>query len=215
MYFLAYECFDGHSVLFRAYNVYLVAVLQGSLVIGHNEFLASQHACAYHVAAQELAHRVHRLSVERVVCYYQRHGVRLCVCVVVDFALQCAFLVFKVNAAYIAYQYGSAYNAEHAKRICASVTRSYLRNLRALHCSGQCFVGRTETRGVCYRSKQHAHHHRQVVGIVSVEEQVVKREHYPYVQQHEPYGEHVESHSAFAETLEERRANLQAYAVDE
>ena len=48
---------------------------------------------------------------------------------------------------------------------------------------------------------------------MNVETKVVESQHYGYVQNHKPYGEHVKGESAFLEAFKERRSHLQPHAI--
>ena len=168
LYLFADERLDGCGVLLGADDVEFVALLEHRLAVGHDELRAAEDGGAHHVAAQEVAHRLHRLAHEGVIGDDERHGVGLGVGVVAVLQLVHLVLLLGVDAADVTDGDGSADDAEHTERVGAGVAVGYLGS--AAGRLRECFIGSAEARGVGDCAAEHTHHHGQVDRILGVEE---------------------------------------------
>ena len=129
------------------------------------------------------------------------------------FHVQLFFLLLRVYLADILDQNGSTNDANHTKRVGASITiGNTWRTIREY--AEQRFIGSTKTWGIGYSTIERTYHHRKVVGITCVKEQVVACKHYAYVEENGSCREQVEGDTTFLETLEETRAYLKTNHED-
>ena len=121
--------------------------------------------------------------------------------------VELGFFLCQVNTGDVLDEDGSTDDTNHTQRISTGVTVGDARSTIRENAE-QCLVGSTKTRSVGNRTIQGAHHHRQVLWVAGVEEEVVASEHHKDVEQDGCSRKHVQRYTTFLETLEKARTHL-------
>ena len=117
------------------------------------------------------------------------------------------FFCSHIHAGDVLDEDGSTDDSNHTQRIGTGITIGDARSTVREN-TEQCLVGSTKTWGVGNRTIEGAHHHRQVLWVAGVEEEVIASEHHEDVEQDSCGRKQVQRHTTFLETLEEARTHL-------
>ena len=130
------------------------------------------------------------------------------------FFVKLFFLISSIDLTDVLDKDSSTDNAYYTKRISTSITvGNTWSTIR--EDAEQSLVGSTKTRSIGNRTIECTYHHRQVVRVARIKEEIIATKHHEDVEQNCASRKHVERNTTFLETLEEARSYLETNHEDE
>ena len=176
------ESFNSFCVSLCTYYQNLIIHVKNGVAHRCSNIAFMQQTCTNDITIQEYRDFSKSSTCDIRVGNFQAHAVSLCVWVLSLCFFKFLFFTLKIYSADVLYSYGCSDDTKYTKRVGTSVSRSNLWHVAICEYRCKSFVGCTKTWGVGNGTIQSTNHHRQILWIRSVKEEIVAGKHHANVE---------------------------------